>query len=109
LPGLWCAGHAIAHELEPAHHEIRETSSAGDRLTGLAGLTEGHHHDHEHLDLPAVVSTDGAKKHDTPALLPVACNLDSSRASLQYDGLAGLDHTPRLASADSSPRAPPIS
>jgi len=88
---------------------MHETSSVGDRLTALAGVTEGHHHDHEHLDLPAVVSTDGAKKLDSPALLPAVCDLDSSRASLLLGSLAEVGHTPRLTTTVSGPRAPPIS
>jgi len=108
LPGIWHAGHAIAHALEAGHHEheVHETVSAGDRLTGL---TCDDHHEHEHPDLPPVVSKEGAKKLDAPALLTAACELDSTRANLRVHAPAEVGHTPRLASADSDPRAPPIS
>jgi hypothetical protein len=106
LPGIWCTGNAIAHELEDEHHEVHSKVSAGVRL---AGLTSDHHHDHEHADLPAVVSKEGAKKLDSRAHLTRTCAFDSLRASTQILSLAQGVHTPCLTSASSGPRAPPIS
>ena len=106
LPAIWCTGNAIVHELEDGHHEAHSKVSAGERLTGL---TSDHRHHHEHLDLPAVVSKEGAKKFDSLAHLTTNCELDSPRASTQILSLAQGGHTPRLTSASTRPRAPPIS
>jgi hypothetical protein len=80
--------------------------SAGDRIAGMSG---DHDHDHPHPGSPPVVSTEGAKKLDAPALLSTAVELASSGATLEWRLDTAVGHAVRRAASVLGPRAPPIS
>ncbi len=106
LPGIWCAMHLLAHELEAGHHEHSDTTSPGDRIADLSG---DHDHSHAHPDSDPAIAPDLAKKLNPPALLIASARLDSSEPSDSLrEGNADETGTP-CACAVSAPRAPPIS
>ena len=107
LPGVWCAGHLLAHELESEHHEPEATAYAGDRITGISG---DHDHGHAHPESAPVVSTERAKERDSSVLLLAAAGEpDASKAMLQTRNDPAVAHAVRSAAMVSRPRAPPIS
>jgi hypothetical protein len=106
LPGVWCIGHLVAHELESEPHGLHAALDAGDHV---AEISCNHDHKHHHPKAPPVVSTDGVKKLDTPSLLNAAVEAIPSRATLQWQSHAPAGQTARYAAMVSGPRAPPIS
>ena len=106
LPGVWCAVHLLAHELEHEHHEVRAVASAGHRITGMSN---DHDHRHSHPESRPAISTDGAKKLDAPAFLTATVDLDFSSANVMWRYRQADGHTGRSAVAAFGPRAPPIS
>ena len=106
LPSVWCAGHALAHELESGHHELQAAASADEYVTGVA---EDHHHGHHHPDSSPAVAPDGSKKVDASTPLAVTVELNSSGTSLRCTRHVAFGYSARLALAVSGPRAPPIS
>ena len=105
LPGIWCAAHLIAHDLESEHRELHAAMSAGDPVTGMSC---DHAHGHSHPESPPVLSADGAKKLDTFALLTPTAKLGSSRATLQWHHHVVVSRSARRAAVMSGPRAPPL-
>ncbi len=66
LPGVWCAVHVLAHWIESGHHELHLTVSAS---ADIPAMSCDHDHAHSHPEASPVLSTEGAKKFDTPRLL----------------------------------------
>jgi len=106
LPGISCAGHFLAHELESERHEFHAAAPAGDRLTGVSG---DHNHGHSHPEFQPVISTEGAKKLDTSVLLSASVEPGSSMTTPQCPDDTPAGSATRGAAAGSGPRAPPIS
>ena len=105
LPGLWCAGHLLAHALEHEDHGPTLAIAAGD---GIATVSHRHDHGHTHPETTPVVSTGGTKELASPALLAAAIELEASTATLQWRRDSVLRNPARRAAAASGPRAPPI-
>ena len=106
LPGVWCAVHLLAHELEHEHHEVRPAAYAGHHVTGMSN---NHDHSHSHPVSRPAISTDGAKKLSNPALLTAAIDFDSSSTNVKWYYRRADWHTVGCALAAFGPRAPPIS
>jgi hypothetical protein len=106
LPAVWCAAHAVGHELESGHHEAHVVVSAS---VSLPSVSCNHDHAHSHPEASAVLSTEEAKKLDATMLLTAAFEIKASEASLHSHGDAALGYAARRAAAVSEPRAPPIS
>ena len=107
LPSVWCAAHALAHEIDSGHHEIdfaALSASAGNRTTSC-----DHDHAHSHPEAPPVLSTEGAKKLDASVLLTATVEIEGSKATPQTHEGTSLGYAARRAAAASRPRAPPIS
>lgn len=106
LPGVWCAGHLVAHELESGHYEEHAALASGDRITGIS---HDHDHGHHHPDTPPAVSAESTKKLDTPTLLTAAVVPDAWASKARSLVGTSIEHAASHAPAVSRPRAPPIS
>ncbi len=106
LPGVWWVAHVLAHEIESSHHELELAWSAS---FGLPAMSCDHDHAHSHPEAPPVLSREGVKKLDAPALLTAAVEIEGSKATLHSHEDAALGHASRGAAAVLGPRAPPIS
>ncbi len=106
LPGVWWVAHALAHEIESGHHEFDLALSTG---SGIPAMSCDHDHAHSHPEAPPVLSREGVKKLDAPALLTAAVEIEGSKATLHSHEDTALEHAARRAAAVSGPRAPPIS
>ena len=106
LPGFWCTGHFLAHELDSEHHELHASIPAGD---GFTRVSDDHDHGHPHPESEPAVSPEAAKKLEVPALLVAAVSFDPTTmiSRLLHDTVAGS--AARHALAVPRPRAPPIS
>ncbi len=116
LPGVWCTSHALAHELNAGaiahdaelggHHE-RMTSLADECLTGVS---EDHHHGHDHPETAPALAPDGSKKIDAPTPVAAITASACSRAGPRSAGRSAAVGTQTyLLGAAFGPRAPPIS
>ena len=106
LPGVWWVAHVLAHEIESSHHELDLALSAS---FGIPAISCDHDHAHSHPEAPPVLSGEGVKKLDAPALLTAVVETEGSRATLHSHEDTALGHASRGAAAVLGPRAPPIS
>jgi len=106
LPGVWWAAHVLAHEIESSHHELDLALSAS---FGTPAMSCDHDHAHSHPEAAPVLSREGVKKLDAPALLTAAIETEGSRATLHLHEDTALGDASRAAAAILGPRAPPIS
>jgi hypothetical protein len=104
LPGVWWVAHVLAHEIESSHHEADLALSASFGTPAISC-----DHAHSHPEAPPVLSGEGVKKLDAPALLAGAFEIEGSRATLHSHEDTALGHASRGAAAILGPRAPPIS
>ena len=106
MPGVWWVAHVLAHEIESSHHGLDLALSAS---FGIPAMSCDHDHAHSHPEAPPVLSREGVKKLDAPALLTAAVEIEGSKATLHSHEDTALEHAARRAAAVSGPRAPPIS
>ena len=104
LPGVWWVAHVLAHEIESSHHELDLALSASFGIPAISC-----DHAHSHPEAPPVLSGEGVKKLDAPALLTAVVETEGSRATLHSHEDTALGHASRGAAAVLGPRAPPIS
>jgi hypothetical protein len=106
LPGVWCVAHVLAHEIESSHHELDLALSAS---FGIPAMSCDHDHAHSHPEVSPVLSREGVKKLDAPALLTAAVEIEGSKATLHSHEDTALGHASRGTATFFGPRAPPIS
>ena len=104
LPGVWCAGHLLAHAPESEHHALHAGISSSRRIAEVSC-----DHEHSHPESPPAVSAEGTKKLDASMLLTTAVELDHSTARLKWHGRTAGEHASQRFAAGSGPRAPPTS
>ncbi len=104
LPGIWWVAHVLAHESESSHHEFDLALSASFGIPAISC-----DHAHSHPEAPPVLSGEGVKKLDAPALLTAAVETEGSSATLHLHEDTALEDASRGAAAILGPRAPPIS
>ncbi len=106
LPGIWCAAHTLAHLIESEHHDLHLPSPAS---ASIPAMSRNHDHGHAHPKAFPVLSTEGAKKFDSPRLLTRAVEVECPKATLDSHEDTPSRLAARRAAAVSGPRAPPIS
>ena len=84
LPGVFCASHLLAHELEHEHHHEPEVSAVASADHRITGMSSDHDHSHSHPESRPAISTDGAKKLANPAPLTAAVDCDFSRTNAKW-------------------------
>ena len=106
LPGVWCVGHLVAHQLESGHPEAHAEFVTGDR--GIE-LSDHHAHGHAHPESPSAVPSERVPDVNASVLLMAGADVDSSRPALRLSWDAAAGHAGRSMAAVSGPRAPPVS
>jgi hypothetical protein len=105
LPAVWCAAHALGHEIEPSpQSDLALSASAGVPVTSC-----NHDHAHSHPEAPPVLSAEGAKKLGEPVLFAAAVEFEGPDATLCSPEDSALGYAAHQVVAGSGPRAPPIS
>ncbi len=105
LPAVWCAAHALGHQIESSpQSDIALSASAGVPVTSC-----DHDHAHSHPEAPLVLSAEGAKKLGEPVLFAAAVEFEGPDATLYSHEDSALGHASRQVAEVSEPRAPPIS
>ena len=105
LPVVWCAAHALGHQIESSHQsDIALSASAG-----VPGTSCDHDHGHSHPEAPPVLFSEGAKKLGEPALFAVAAEFEGPEVTLLSHEDSAIGHAARQVAAVSGPRAPPVS
>ena len=106
LPGIWCAAHTLAHLIESEHHDLHLASPAS---ASIPAMSCNHDHGHVHPEVLTVLSTEGAKKFDSPRLLTGVVEIGCPKATLRSHDDTPFKLAARFAAEISGPRAPPIS